>query len=172
MVPPVQVGVASVQLPALPVTVNAPLPALVSRMPFTAPFEEMLRNVTPEAPIVVLVMVRAVPVVLAIVFALPVTFTVPPPVELKPAPAPELIVTLAKLKVAPVLTPESSTPLPPAVVRLVIETEPVALERLMPVPVVVVMEVSLTATPVIAPAGSLMAVAAPVLKLSPLSSEL
>src|SRR4051812_2570953 len=63
---------------ALPVTVRCPdEPVVSSLMPFTAPLEETLRNVTLLAPIVVLAMVSAVPVVLVSVFAAPVTSIVP-----------------------------------------------------------------------------------------------
>src|SRR4051812_44998570 len=63
IVPPVHVGVAVVHVPALPVTVRpAVVPVLLSTIPFAAPFAEMLRNVSPLAPIVVLAMLRGVPV--------------------------------------------------------------------------------------------------------------
>ena len=53
------------QLPAeLPVTINAPAaPVVFSTMPFGAPFAEMLWNVSPLAPMVVLATFSAVPVV-------------------------------------------------------------------------------------------------------------
>src|SRR5688500_6124103 len=100
MVPPVQSAVAGAptvagvptaltvtvppQLPAeFPVTVNPPFdPVVFSTMPFVAPFEEMLRNVSPLAPMVVFDTFRAVPLVDVMVLPLPVTVTVPPPVAL------------------------------------------------------------------------------------------
>ncbi len=52
------------QVPALPVTVNPAVePVLFSNMPLLAPFAEMLRKVRPLAPMVVLTMLRAMPVV-------------------------------------------------------------------------------------------------------------
>ena len=54
------------------------------------PFEEILRNVSPLAPIVVLATSSAVPVVEEIVLTMVVLFcvalTVPPPIELNPLP--------------------------------------------------------------------------------------
>src|SRR6476620_6071162 len=87
MVPPVQVGVAVVQVPLFPVTVSPPLlPVVVRMMPefALALVELMLRKVTPLAPMVVLEMFNAVPVVvvkvLTIVLLSWVALTVPPPV--------------------------------------------------------------------------------------------
>ena len=86
-------------------------------MPFGAPLDEMLRKLRPLAPIVVLVTFSAVPVVEVIVFVLPVTFSVPPPVALKPALAAELIaIPPVKVNVVFVLVPVSPTPGPPLVV--------------------------------------------------------
>ena len=90
IVPPVQVGVAAVHAPPLPVTVSPPLaPVLVSKMPLVGPLAavpaEMLRKVRPLTPMVVLVTVRAVPVCVLIVLGSPSTVIVPPPVALKPA---------------------------------------------------------------------------------------
>ena len=99
-------------VPPLPVTVSpAAAPVLLSTIPFAPPFAEMLRNVSPLAPIVVWVTLTAVPVVVAIVFAAPVTLTVPPlvaagpgPVAVKPAlPPVESVRPPVKLMVAPVL---------------------------------------------------------------------
>ena len=99
MVPPVQsavlgavvvAGEAGGPLPTcppqrpleLPVTVKPPLaPVVFKIIPLAAPFAEMLRNVSPLAPIVVLTTLRAVPVVLLMVFVAPVTLIVPPPVS-------------------------------------------------------------------------------------------
>ena len=74
--------------PAAPVTVKPPdAPVLFRKMPFEPPFEEMLRNVRPLAPMVVLATLSAVPVVVVSVFTIEVLFcvalTVPPPVALK-----------------------------------------------------------------------------------------
>ena len=81
IVPPVQVGSAAVHAPPFPVTVSpAVLPVLLSTIPFAPPFAEMLRNVTPLAPIVVLATFSAVPVVVVSVLSGPSTLTVPPPV--------------------------------------------------------------------------------------------
>src|SRR5689334_19234748 len=78
---------AFVHVPPLPVTTRLPLAPVVSKtIPLAAPFDEMLWNVSPLAPMFVLETVSAVPVVVSIVFAVPVTLTVPPPVALKPAP--------------------------------------------------------------------------------------
>ena len=84
-------------------------------MPFVAPLAEMLLNVSPLAPMVVLETLRAVPVVESIVFGLaPVPTTiVPPPVALKPAPE---VVSMSrppfvKLMVAPELF-DRFTPVP------------------------------------------------------------
>src|SRR5262249_2604728 len=54
------------------------------------PFEEMLWNVRPLAPIVVFATLSAVPVVVESVFPLAVALTVPPPVALKALFAPVL----------------------------------------------------------------------------------
>src|SRR5262245_30975422 len=85
MRPPVHVGVAEVQTPALPVTVRpAVAPVVFNTIPFAAPLAEILRNVRPLAPMLVLATFSAVPVVVAIVFTIVVLFcvavTVPPPV--------------------------------------------------------------------------------------------
>ena len=91
-------------------------PVLFSTMPLAAPFEETLRKVSPVAPMVVLATLSAVPVVVASVFAEPVTLTVPPPVALNALLAPALAVT-------------------PPVTLIVV---PVLELRLMPVPVSVI----------------------------------
>src|SRR5687767_13302643 len=64
--PPEQPDVsAAVQVPPLPRTVRPPLaPVLLSTIPLAAPLAEILRNVSPLPPIVVLATLRAVPVVL------------------------------------------------------------------------------------------------------------
>src|SRR5437016_5155633 len=69
MVPPVPAE-------PVPATVRPPeLPVLLSRMPLTAPFDEMRLNVRLLAPIVVLSTCRAVPDVVARVLLEPVTLT-------------------------------------------------------------------------------------------------
>src|SRR5262245_60610042 len=100
MRPPVHVGVAEVQTPPLPVTVRpAVAPVVFNTIPFAAPLAEMLRNVRPVPPMVVLATFNAVPVVVAIVLTSgPVaaaahgfssqTSTVPPLVAVKAALAP------------------------------------------------------------------------------------
>jgi hypothetical protein len=112
IVPPVQVGVATVQDPPLPPTVSPPLdPVLLSTIPFTAPFEEMLRNLRPEAPIVVLDTLSALPVVVVSVLAVSVAVTVPPPVALNAVFVPVLRFSVPVKLIDPVLL-VSSTPLP------------------------------------------------------------
>src|SRR5438045_1287020 len=100
MVPPVQVGVAGVQAPPLPMILKAPVPVAFKTMPLEGfvllPVTLMLRNVNPLAPIV-LETLRAVPVVDAIVLTIVelscVALTVAPlPVALKPTP--EVVVRL------------------------------------------------------------------------------
>src|SRR5262245_62832066 len=85
MRPPVHVGVAELQTPPLPVTVRpAVAPVVFNTIPFAAPLAEMLRNVRPVPPMVVLVTVSAVPVVVVIVLTtLLLLLTVPPPVAVK-----------------------------------------------------------------------------------------
>src|SRR5437764_771810 len=77
IVPPVQVEPSEVQVPALPVTVKPPLePVLFSTIPLDEPFAEMLRNVMPLAPMVVLATLSAIPVVEEIVLTIVVLFWV------------------------------------------------------------------------------------------------
>src|SRR6266478_5408705 len=100
MVPPVPAVVVE------PTTVRPPLvPVVLRTMPLVAPLAEILRNVRPEPPIVVLATFSAVPVVDVIVLAVPVTVTVPPPVAAKPAPLVVLTarLPLTKSNVVPVL---------------------------------------------------------------------
>src|SRR5262249_51549740 len=86
MAPPVHEAV-EVHEPPLPATVRPPDdPVVLRTIPFVPPLDEMLTKFRPLAPMVVLLTLRAVPVVLLIVLPVPVTFTVPPPVALKPAP--------------------------------------------------------------------------------------
>src|SRR4029450_6679115 len=112
--PPEHVG-TDVQFPAFPVTVRPPLaPVVLRTMPFTAPFDEMLRNANPLAPMVVFATFSAVPVVVVSVLTMLVLFcvalTVPPPVAVNAALAPVLRFNPpVKLIVAPVL-PVSETP--------------------------------------------------------------
>src|SRR5262245_18967563 len=70
--------------------------------PFMAPLAEMLLNVSPLAPMDVLATFSAVPVVELMVLFAPVTFTVPPPVALNPAP---LVVVIARLPLLNVIVP-------------------------------------------------------------------
>src|SRR6478752_618786 len=112
IVPPVQVGVAGVQAPPLPVTLRPLAPVAVRMIPFAGsvllPVTAILRNVRPLAPIVVLATLSAVPVVVVNVLTMLVLFcvalTVPPPVAVNAA----LVVVLklrppVKVIVAPVL---------------------------------------------------------------------
>src|SRR5438445_13560668 len=97
MVPPVQVCVAWVQAPPLPVTLSPALvPVLVITMPLDGlvllPVTLILRNVRPLAPMVVFATLSAVPVVVVSVLTIVVLFcvavTVPPPVAVKALFAP------------------------------------------------------------------------------------
>jgi len=89
-----------------PVTVSPPLePVVFSTTPFTPPFEEMLWNVRPLPPMVVFETFSAVPLVDVMVLVAPVMLSVPPPVAVKPALAPELMVTFAKSKVEFIFIP-------------------------------------------------------------------
>jgi hypothetical protein len=139
-----------------PVIMKPPeVPVLFKTMPLrgsVAPEllpEEMLWNVSPLAPIVVLatfnavaVFVLAGPVVALMVLPEPCTVTVPPPVASKPTP-PVVLMTkppLVKLMVAPVLEPKVTAALVPVGVidllaPLKLVMPPVLLDTLMPVPV-------------------------------------
>src|SRR5436305_14593852 len=91
-----------------PSTVRAPAPVLLSRMPLTGPDApvpaETLFHLIPEAPIVVLATLIALPVVVTSVLAVLVAVTVPPPVAVKASLAPvERVIWPEKLIVAPVL---------------------------------------------------------------------
>src|SRR5947207_3235202 len=111
---------AAVHVPPLPLTVSPPVaPVLFRIMPalLLLPVESMLRNVSPLAPMVVLATFSAVPVVDVSVLAAPVITSVPPPVAVKPALAPELTTTFEKLNVELVLVPVKLAPAPPTVVR-------------------------------------------------------
>src|SRR5215468_259063 len=92
-------------------------------MPLDAPLAEMLRNVTPLAPIVVLAMFTPVPVVVetVLLFAPVVTATVPPPVAVKPVPLVVVIANppLEKLIVAPELLVSVTAVLAPVLNDLV-----------------------------------------------------
>jgi hypothetical protein len=146
--------------------VNVP-PVFEQVIAVPTPVVEMLLNVTPLAPAVVLAMLNAVALVLVIVLLDPVTFTLPPPVALKPALLPESIATPVKLKVALALLPVRVAPVPPLVVKPVNVNAPATLERLTPVPVVVVTATSLTLTPVIAATGSFKPGEVPVERFKP-----
>src|SRR5258705_10120962 len=97
----------------LPVTVSPPVELVVLRiMPFDALFapvpDVMLRNVNPEAPMMVFVTFSAVPDVVESVLTIVVLFwvalTVPPPVAVNESFAPVLrLMPPVKLIVAPVL---------------------------------------------------------------------
>src|SRR5437867_10269667 len=128
MVPPVPAE-------PVPVTVSPPLtpavvPVLFRMIPVAAPFAEMLRNVSPLAPIVAFSTSRAMPVVVASVLVLPVTVTVPPSFAVNAGLVPLLILTpplnvnVARLfnisvmpSPVPVIGPENLT-LPAALLKL------------------------------------------------------
>ncbi len=107
-----------------PVTVKLPAPVPLSTMPFVEPFAAILLKVTPLPPMVVLVILTAVPVVVAIVLFAPVTLTVPPPVAEKPLPETPVMVMLLKLKMPPVLlvrlTPLAAPVAPIVMLRTVV----------------------------------------------------
>ena len=94
IVPPVQVGVAAVHTPPVPVTTSPPLPAAVPVLLSTIPFagsaaavllpEDTLWNVMLPEPIVVFATFRPGALTESIVLPVPATVTVPPPVALKP----------------------------------------------------------------------------------------
>src|ERR671910_1598888 len=177
IVPPVHVGVPGAHVPPFPVTVRPPAePVPLRTMPFAGDFAavpaEMLRNVSPLAPIVVLVTLSAVPVVLVSVLVAPVMVSAPAPVEEMPGLAPELTVTPAKVKVAALLAPVRVAPAAPVVVSPVrVMVPPMSLSATA-VPVVVATEVWATSTLVIAPAGSLRPALAPVESASALTKAL
>ncbi len=88
--PPVQVGVASVQLPPVPVTVKLPV-RFDSTIPFAAPLADTLTNVMLLAAVVPLltpVMLMAVPVVVVTDPRLMVTPLIVVPPLVKPADEP------------------------------------------------------------------------------------
>src|SRR5262245_33219326 len=131
-------------LPAVvpvPVTINPPLePVVLSTMPLVAPLAEMSWNVTLLAPMLVLAMLRAVPVVEVMLLLEPMTLTVPPPVAEKPVPLVLSISSppLLKLMVAPVLL-ESETAVDAPVFSVLVPPEksivpPVLLLTVMPPP--------------------------------------
>lgn len=96
IVPPVQVGVATVQAPPLSVTSRPPEPVLFNTMPLAGSAAavllpaEMLSKMRLLAPMVVLSTLSAVAEVLSMVLCEPVTVTIPPPVALK-ITVPELL---------------------------------------------------------------------------------
>src|SRR3954468_9354435 len=134
----------------LPVTSRRPLdPVELSTIPFVGPLAavpaEMLLNVSPLAPIVVLVTLRAVPVVVASVLVAPVTVTVPPPVAAKAAFAPvDNVSVFEKDIVEPVLlvnetpAPEVTLSVPPYVT--VVPMTLLATENAVPAPLAFVIE--------------------------------
>src|SRR3954470_1494540 len=89
----------------VPLTVTPPeAPVVLSTIPFAPPLAEILRNFSPEAPIVVFATLRAVPVVVVRVLVVSVADTVPPPVALKAVLEPVLSVSVpVKSIVDPVL---------------------------------------------------------------------
>ena len=95
-----------------PVTVKLPAPVLFDTMPLVAPLAEMLRNVSPLAPIVVLATLSAVAVVVVMVLPLPVALIVPPPVAEKPAFVPVLIVSVPLRLIVALVLPLSVIPEP------------------------------------------------------------
>jgi len=132
IVPPSQFAAVVLQLAVpLPVIVKVPAPVVLRMMPVPAPFDEIFRKVTPDPPIVVLVMFSAVvvgAVVLPMVFV-PVTFSV------LPLPAPAVAVKTAAV-------PLRATPPLKFIVVFVLP-----LNR-MPVPVSVMAPVKATVPPV------------------------
>jgi hypothetical protein len=73
-------------------------------MPGLAPLEEMLWNLSPAEPIVVLATLSAVAVVVVRLLPVPVAATVPPPVAVKAVLLPvDRVIAPEKLTVAPVL---------------------------------------------------------------------
>src|ERR1051325_5077864 len=93
----------------LPVMVKAPEPVVSSVTPLLVPpLDVMLRNVRPDAPMVVPVTLSALPVVVVSVLTIEVLFcvalTVPPPVAVKASlVAVDRVKPPVQLKVAPVL---------------------------------------------------------------------
>src|SRR4051812_36868288 len=122
IVPPVAFPPTLVFAPS-PVTVSPPLePVPFRTIPFAGPAPaevpapaEMLWNVSPLAPILVLEPFGPAPVVVSILWAEPVTLTVPPPVAPNPGP---LVVSMLR----------------PPPVRLIVGLDPVE-ENAAPVPV-------------------------------------
>ena len=101
----------------VPVTVNGPDPALLSRMPIPAPFVETDSNVTPPDPIVVPSISTGVPVVVVITDGTPVTSTVPPPVAMKASLALVRRSNCPEKKSWLPVFPSRKTPGPPSAVR-------------------------------------------------------
>ena len=120
---------AVVHVPPLPVTVNPPLaPVLLRTIPFDPPLAEMLRNVRPAAPIVVLETLSAVPVVVVRELTIDVLFcvavTVPPPVAAKAALVPVERRRPPVKAIVPLSLLSRLTPVPPPVTEPVNWTRP------------------------------------------------
>src|SRR5215813_6819749 len=127
--PPVHVA-TDVQVPPFPEIVSPPLdPVLLRTMPLDAPFDEMLRNVRPLAPMVVLATFNAVPVVVVSVLTMVVLFcvaaTVPPPVAVKAAftlvvsampPVKVIVAPVLLFRMMPVPVPPVEETAPPSVI--------------------------------------------------------
>src|SRR5215213_7325335 len=146
IVPPVPFPPSVVFVPS-PVTVSPPELPVPSRMIPSAepPLELILTNVSPPAPMVVFVTLRAVPVVAASVLVAPVTVTVPPPVAAKAALAPvERVTPPVKEIVEPVLL-DNETPPPEVTLSVpayatVVPLTLFATENAVPPPLVFVIE--------------------------------
>jgi hypothetical protein len=145
MLPPSQVGVTTVHVEPLPVTVKAPAPVLLTLIPVAAPLDEILRKVRPLAPMVVLATFSAVAVAVVRVLTMLVLFwvavTVPPPVALKAVFVPVLaLIPPLKLIVAPLLLvkviPVSVSVTPPLKVTLPPVLLPTFTEWLLPLAMV------------------------------------
>ena len=100
MLPPVQVGVATVQVPPVPVTVKLPV-VLVSEIPLAAPLDEMLVNDNvPPVPL----RLTAVPVVVVTLTSPTVTPETPPPTKPVALPGLGVMLTPRTLLVPPTVT--------------------------------------------------------------------
>src|SRR5215471_7277764 len=112
----------------VPVTVRLPAPVALSAIPLAAPFDEMVRNVSPLVPIVVLATFSAVPVVVVSVLATAVpvmhgfssqTLTVPPLVALNAVFAPVDRTRPPEKVIVPLSLLSRLTPVPvPAVLEI------------------------------------------------------
>src|SRR4051794_16791039 len=125
IVPPLQPLVSAVgQVPPLPVTVrDAFAPVLFSRIPPPEPLDEIRWNVSGVAPTFVPETVSARPAPVSIVFPLPLTTTVPPPVALKPAPLVVEITSGPPLKVIAGAVPVELNAAPAPVLSVLVAPE-------------------------------------------------